>query len=416
MRLRAVFTLLAILFVAWAVWIASVVYRNQIDIVDIADWEESRRELHLAAIMPSCACLAMTPIGDLSTGARPWSLWDRVRSLEIDLGEKVPYEDIHLVAWLNDAGQPIGMRRLRADETFWTFAFDWAGSQLGDHYQVQAFRDANGSPDFAAGPLEIDEYFRLDASPQRSCAEVTCPFDTLQLNRALGEHVGQDTVATTFSGVRVARNDHVIELQATGRARGAPGNCGCTLLHVLQPVSLRGTLNGRDVGSLRFEQPALVRVPFDDGGPQGTDYYTLTVEGGDVVITDYVRVLGQLDGMTCGPTEAVFAFEVQPAGQAVPGAGTTAPTLIPPPQAPASLAGGAGAQEKTAIPPELMSALRCPYTSEYGNLDLVQVANKGESMPAGLDGRQVPTGQQGGAPMPADSPDDGSAQKAGGQQ
>jgi hypothetical protein len=392
MIFRMAFWLVLAAILAVAGYVVVKVYQNRIKIEEIAVWDGRANELRLAATMPSCGCLTLKPTGS-----------------------QMP--EMILAARLNDSPtwfSQVPVRKPFPDSL--VFAFDWAGSDLGDRYQIQAFElpkptsgssdapstktspgaDSTAASSIPAGalPLDMSAHFEMEALPQRSCDEVQCRFGDLGLNKALAENVGQNAVASSFTGVRVGRNNRVIEAQATGRHRGAPGDCGCMLLDVFGlpadgKLTLTSSISGTIAGDLTFRKAgALVRIPFDYGGTRGDDTYVISVEGGERQITDYVRVLGHLDGMECSGSAAEFlgirggtGGAVAATGQAVTsdsvtsstrlpaGAPTAAPTVITPP----------GAQQ-TPVPPERFDVLRlrCPYKIEGvdGTMNLVRTATK----------------------------------------
>jgi hypothetical protein len=157
--------------------------------------------------------------------------------------------------------------------------------------------------------LDMNALFTMDAVVQRSCSDIgrtSCPWTTLDLHQALGEHSVVDGTDSAFTGVRVSSSGRVLQAQATGRYRGAPGDCACMLLQVIAPVTLEATLDNASRGQLRLDQPGvLVGIPFDYAGPRGDQFYSLKTTSGDAV-TDYVRVMGELDGMTCEADAARF--------------------------------------------------------------------------------------------------------------
>lgn len=349
-RLRFVLILGAALLFMGMVGVVMFAYTRQVKVVNIAEWSSANRELRLAATMPMCSCLALTK----ATPTRTRRMTRAVRRLlALRLESEALHEDygdIALVARRAGAPDAPAIKNLSSAESQWSFAFDWAGSELGDYYSVQAYRTRDGTRKQLVGrPLDLDMLFDIDASESRTCEWLTCSFGDLLMNQALGDQVGQNTVAAAFTGVRVVRDGRVIEAQATGKSRGAPGDCGCMLLEVFNaPVKLSATLNGANRGELVFnfdpsqpDQRARVLIPFDFAGRSGEDYYVISALAPTVVVSqqtgqrfnlgpgagqiqettralteqfterqieDYVRVLGQLDGMRCESDAARFVL------------------------------------------------------------------------------------------------------------
>jgi hypothetical protein len=391
MIFRVVFWLFVAAILTAGGYVGVTLYQNQITIEEIAVWDDRGNELRLAATMPSCGCLTLKPTGS----AMP---------------------EMILAARLNDS--PGWFSQVPLKKPFpeaLVFAFDWAGSDLGDRYQIQAFQlppqsTASAGPSTTtstepgsaatssipadARPLDMSAHFTMEALPQRSCDDLQCRFGDLGLNKALAQNVGQNAVASSFTGVRVGRNNRVIEAQATGRHRGAPGDCGCMLLDVFGlpadgKLTLTSSISTTSAGDLTFRNAgALVRIPFDYGATRGDDAYVISVEGGERQITDYVRVLGQLDGMECSGSAAEFLGIRGGTVGAVAGTGqiatndsvtsaaplpAAAPTAAPPILTPP------GALQ-TPVPSERFEILRlrCPYKIEggEGSMNLVRTATK----------------------------------------
>ena len=375
-------------------YVALKLYQNQIKIEQIAVWDGLGDQLHLAATMPSCACLTLTP-------TEPES--------------EMP--EVILAARLNDS--PDWFAKVHVRKPFpdtLVFAFDWAGSDLGDRYTVQAFAPDPTKTSTSSGAtssegvsapfsipgfkrIDMSAYFAMSALPQRSCDEVQCRFGDLGLNRALSENVGQNAIAASFTGVRTGRNNRVIEAQATGRHRGAPGDCGCMLLDVFRlpankELRLAASISGTSAGNLIFNKAGLVRIPFDYGGTRGEDAYVINMEAGEGEterqIADYVRVLGHFDGMECSGSAAEFlnvsggtGGAMAATGQAITNASVTDATRLPagaPAAAPTVLTPPGAAQ--TTLPPgqfDDILRLRCPYKIEGAvgqTMSLVRTATK----------------------------------------
>lgn len=312
---RAV-SLLTALLAGVVVYILVVVSLNQVRVVNIADWDNRTRTLRLAAPMPSCACMTLSTRNRDSAGTRATHVWDRLRALRFGADPLPDPKDIALVARIDGGGGSVGSMLLgkSAGAESWTFAFDWAGAQIGSFYGVQAFGlKKDGTVDPKAGPLDMNALFWMDAVPHPSCTQAEleeCPWRDLHLNKAMGEAVGQNEVAASFTGVRIEREDRVIEAQATGKFRGALGDCGCMLLQVLKaPTTLTASSSGVHLGQLSLGQVGeFFAIPFDYVSTKGDKYYELTVNDGSEKVTTSLRLIGHLDGMDCQEKAATIAM------------------------------------------------------------------------------------------------------------
>jgi chaperonin cofactor prefoldin len=237
-----------------------------------------------------------------------------------------------------------------ANRTF-TFAFDWAGTDIGDFYEVKAYDTEGETVDFGAR-------FELSAEPGQPCDGTVCSFKLPGLDRGLNATVGQNDVRSQFAGATTARGDRAIEVVASppvqvtpeskpipgAPVQGAPtqiaptqiaptlgvptpgsptqggvtqGGCGCLLLQVREDVTLKARLRETSRGYLNLKKGSLETIAFDYGSLAG-DRYVITAEDDSRPISDFVRIVGQLDRMGCTKDWAVFEpgtlMSVAPAG------------------------------------------------------------------------------------------------------
>jgi hypothetical protein len=308
-------------------------YTQQIKIVNVADWNAGTRELRLAATMPQCSCLTLSARKERSSAGKVADLISRLTTGHL-AKEKTPDLD-HLALVVRRRGV-VGADKVRVLSSLqnqWIFAFDWAGAELGEYYALQGYEtEAKDNTHIKEGsaPVDLSAIFDMNATEPRSCQTITCPFDDLEMDAALGTNIGQNEIETAFTGVRIGRANRVIEAQATGKYRGAPGDCGCMLLQIISaPVRLTASLNASQLGDLTFtEKDTLVAIPFDYATTRGSDFYVISASaiqdsvasndvnlGGKIArsytdrpITNYVRLVGQLDGMECRDDAAVYTI------------------------------------------------------------------------------------------------------------
>jgi hypothetical protein len=323
MKVRTIVTLCFAAMAGVAIYAIVMVTMNERTVVNVADWDPKTRALKLAAPMPSCACLTLRPRDRSAVVPQISHLWSRITGLRFGRDPLLDPKDVILVSRLNQ-GTTMGQMALRHTEVkgTWAFAFDWAGSAIGSNYEVRAYGvkeevDAAGGkhlvPDQDVGPLDMNAMFTMTALLEKGCVEQElneCPWGDLALNGATGSAIGQNNIESSFSGVRFARQDRVLEAQATGKYRGSPGDCGCMLLQTIRaPFTLSGAMSGTALGQLVIGQAGtLLGIPYDYAGPRGDAFYELTVNGGDERVSDYVRVLGELDGMECLSDAATFTL------------------------------------------------------------------------------------------------------------
>ncbi len=312
MTFRTALSLFAALLAVVAIFILVVLHMSREKVVNIADWDSRSRTLQLAAPEPKCGCIEMSPRDRSSLSIKAVYYWDRAKSLRFGSDPMPDAKDIALVGRDNRSGALTGTMKLGEPNASgaWGFAFDWAGESLGSYYAVQAFPMKAGKVDYSTGPLDMNALFWMKALTQ-ACNDWRideCSWGDLQMHHAVGGPVGQNAIETSFTGVRLARDNMVIEAQATGKYRGARGNCGCMVVEVQRvPVTLSAGMNGASMGQLNFTQPGVVSIPFDYAGPMGSDFYELRVNSGDERVSNYVRLVSHFDGMACGPTAATLA-------------------------------------------------------------------------------------------------------------
>lgn len=423
-RLRTFSALITAAVLVFTLSVIVFAYTRQVKIVNVAEWNSGAREVRLAATMPMCSCLTLSR----PSQATMQRLARAGRRLQWSGSDGIDDYGRIAITTRQRGGSAQNVQRLDGNESQWSFAFDWAGAELGDYYTLQAhlLNDKN-QVDVNSGPLDMDQVFDISASESRSCEKLTCPFGDLLMNQALGESIGRNKSQTPFTGVRIGRGNRAIEAQAAGRNSGAPGDCGCMLIQVIKaPLKLSATLNGVSRGELTFNTAgAMVRIPFDFAGLLGDNYYVISATAPERIrpaaasgepsdaapipstglaqqqstqyvrelseqfterqITEYVRILGQLDGMQCHKSEAQFvasntrASDVQAFGPTIP----TAPSV------PSSNTQTGDVQASGPPAPTLDDAIAaaglgitCPYSipnikdKVEGYMDLVAVADR----------------------------------------
>jgi hypothetical protein len=366
------------------------IYNNAIRVVEVADY--NHQTLTLAATMPDCGCLSFAR-RDATTSWRErltLALRGHIRPLWSDPwaptkveGQPEQYMAVKLEARVNGGSTVIGTFDLKnTDKGPWLFAFDWAGSRVGDHYEVQGTT--------AGKPIDLDVYFRIVVEDvQQPCDDLSCRFGSLNLNKGQPVVAGNAAEAPV-TGARFARNNTVIEAAASPD----PG-CGCMILQSLAPVELSAKLGVEDKGVLKMQTGALVKIPFDSASNTGRSSYVITARGLDQQLADlpgltseqsrayaiestkatapsediskYVRILGQLDWMHCGASGAAFTQPSAEGGRA--SSGTTGTSTSGQPSASSSTQPKEESHE---------NPLSCSYKIEgekiSGTMDLRSVA------------------------------------------
>lgn len=261
-----------------------------------ARYSRDGKTLELASLMPSCSCTTVS---------------SKVKN------------DILLVSRLH--GIQMGELLLKPDDPV-RFRFDWAGPSTEDTYQITAYDYKGGARGAEITGLKDQLHVDPDIS-SISCNSSSCPFGALSMNHAWAEQLGQ-------SGAEMY--DVGVSMMHAGKSMAAntmPGTCGCMMLRNTssRSVELRARLHGRDRGLLVFPPGEMVGIGFDYAGDNPDDVYIVDalLEGADpnapnqssnaplpaapgsakrttagnesiaLTLSDYVQIVGQINGVEC---------------------------------------------------------------------------------------------------------------------